>query len=335
MRFKRINKCIKTYLYLLLVCTGSLHAQQAVHEVTLYTIPTMFPIRWDNPSTLYKTAKHCFYKTMSLKNNHLLGHMNVCLNSPLVQGKKYLGMTAANKRQRVDLILKEKIGLAILGATLQGEIESEEHIQEMLQVYAERQKLGFITFRVTEAAMYRMLDFIALFTRKIPGEAQPSRYYGGFYWPLYEDEGAGCSAFALAVLAAADLLPAESQLWLKEVDIPMQLIGGVYNQNKHIPFGRILKTKTWYQGEGVPNVDYVHVKTYDPSVLYEWILEKRFQTDSIYLAVEQDGVPGLMVDCTSKVLPLEKPYFAKRKESNLFLDIYRQILLQDASKPTP
>ncbi len=317
------------------MCSGSLHAQQVVHEVTLFAIPTMYPICWDNPSTLYKTAKHCFYKTISLKNNHLLGHMNICLNTPLLQGKKYLGMTAANKKQRVDLILKEKIGLAILGATLEGEIESESHIKDMLQVYSERKKLGFITFKVTEAAMNRMLDFIAQFTRCIPGEAQPSRYYGGFYWPLYEDEGAGCSAFALAVLAASDLLPSETPLWLKEVNIPMQLIGGAYNHDKHIPFGRIRKAKTWYQGEGEPNVDFVHVKTYDPSILYAWILDKRLQKDSVYNAVEVDGVPGLLVDCTSRVLPLEKPYFKKRAESNLFLDIYRQKLVQDATKPTP
>lgn len=335
MHFKQMNHSIRTYLFLLLTCVGSLQAQQAVHEVTLYVIPTMYPISWDNPSTLFKTAKHCFYKTISLNNNHLLGHMNICLNTPLLQGKKYLGMTSANKRQRVDLILKEKIGLAILGATLEGEIESEAHILTMLQVYTDRKKLGFVTFRVTEAAMARMLDFVSSFTRNVPGEAQPSRYYGGYYWPLYEEEGAGCSAFALAVLAAADLLPAEATLWLKDVNIPMGLIGGEYNHDKHIPFGRIRKAKTWFQGEGKPNVDFVNVKTYDPSILYDWILDKRLQNDSVYHAVEQDGVPGLMVDCTSRVLPLEKPYYKKREESNLFLDIYRQKLVQDATKPTP
>lgn len=323
------------WILLLLAVSISMQAQETVHEVTLYTFSTMQPIRWDNPSILYKTAKRCFYKTLSLKDNYLLGHMVVHLSTPLLPQDTLVAMTAGNKKQRVNLILKDKIGLAILGATLDGTMEPAEHIRHMIRVYAERRKIAFITFAVSEASMGRMLDFLAQFTRKVPGEPQPSRYYGGFYWPLYQDEGAGCSAFALGMLAAGGILPGQAREWLQDVNIPMKLIGGEYRQNKRVPFARIQRAKTWYQGEGTPNIDFVHVETYDPTVLLDWILRKRLTKDAIFVPMERAGMPGLRVDCTTLPLPETKPYFVERKEPNLFLDIYRKKLKQDASKPTP
>jgi hypothetical protein len=323
------------WILLLLVFTSALRAQEAVHEITLYTFSTMRPILWDNPSTLYKTAKSCFYKTLSLKDNYLLGHMVVHLSTPLLPQDTFVAMTAGNKMQRVNLILKDKIGLAILGATLEGKLESAAHIRQMMQIYAERRKIGFITFKVSKASMSRMLDFLAQFSRQEPGQLQPSKYYGGFYWPLYQDEGAGCSAFALGLLAAGSVLPDQAREWLKDVNIPMTLIGGEYRRNKRIPFARIKRTKSWYVGEGMPNIDFVNVKTYDPSVLLDWILQKRLTKDAIFVPVERVGMPGLMVDCTAQSLPETKPYFVERKEPNLFLDIYRKKLKQDASQPTP
>jgi hypothetical protein len=319
-------------LVLLLLIPATMLAQKPLHEIRIYSIASMHPIRWDNPSTLYKTAKHCFYKTATLKDNYLLGHMIVCLNSPLLPQKRYLAMTAANKRKQVELILKDKIGLAILGATLEGELESEAHMQHMVQVYTQRHKVAYLSFLVSESAMVRILDFVEQFSRKIPGEIQPSRYYGGFYWPLYENEGAGCSAFALGMLAAASLLPAEASEWLKNVKVPMTLIGGEYRANKRIPFGRIRRSKTWYEGEGLPNVDFVNVQTYDPTALFDWILKRRSMSDTIFIPSEQDGLPGLTVDCTNRSVPAENPFFKKRPEPNLFLDVYRKKLLQDTSK---
>lgn len=335
MKMNPVSILYRIILAVLLLVPASLQAQVPVHEIRIYTFPTMYPIHWDNPAILYKTAKRCFYRTAALKDNYLLGHMVLSLNSPLLPQKRYLAMTAANKMQRVDLILKEKIGLAILGATLEGKLESEEHIQHMLQVYTKRQKTAFISFLVSEDAMKRMLDFVEQFSRVVPGQVQPSRYYGGFYWPLYEDEGAGCSAFALGVLSAAGILPDEAGQWLKNVNIPMSLIGGEYRGNKRIPFGRILRTKAWYEGTGKPNVDYVNVQTYDPSMMFDWILQQRFRNDSAFVPVLLDDVPGLLVDCTTKPLPAEKPYFVKRQAPNLFLDIYHKKIKKDVTQPTP
>lgn len=327
------------FLVLLLVLSGSLHAKvkedTPVHEVTLFAFPSMYPLDWQTPATLYKTATSCFYKTMSLEDNYLIGHMALRIQTPLLRQTQYIAMSSANKWERIDLILKDKIGLAILGATLQGKIESEEHVIHMLKVYAERKKLAYITFKVSEKSMNRMLDFIHQFTSADTSGHRPSAYYGGAYWPLYHQEGAGCSAFALAVLASAGLMPVQAESWLMNKNIPMNLIGGLYNKNKRIPFGRIKKTHAWHDGSATPNVDFVNVQTYEPSVLFQWILDKRYQNDSIFHSVEMEDVPGLAVDLTSAELPTEKPYFTRRPEPNLFLDIYQQILLKNAPKPTP
>lgn len=335
----RNNYLLVFFLVLLLVQGESVYAEGTeearVHEVTLYAFPSMHPLDWQTPASLYKTATSCFYKTMSLEDNYLIGHMALCIQSPLLPQKQYIAMSSANKWERIDLILKEKIGMAILGATLKGNIEKEDHIVHMLKVYAERKKLAFLTFKVPEKAMCRMLEFIHQFDSTDADGHRPSAYYGGAYWPLYEKEGAGCSAFALAVLASANLMPAEAENWLMNKNIPMNLIGGPYNKNKKIPFGRIKKAAKWHDEAGTPNVDFVNVQTYEPSVLFQWILDKRDQNDSMYQATEMEGIPGLRVDLTSAELPTDKPYLTNRPEPNLFLEIYHQIRLKNATQPTP
>lgn len=307
----------------------------AVHEVTLYAFPSMYPLDWESPASLYKSATTCFYKTMSLEDNYLIGHMALRIQTPLLPQTKHIAMSSANKWERIDLILKDKIGLAILGATLKGKIESEEHLVHMLKVYAERKKLAYITFKVPENAMSRMLEFIQRFNNEDATGHRSSAYYGGAYWPLYHQEGAGCSAFALAVLASAGMMPVEAEKWLMTKNIPMNLIGGPYNKNKKIPFGRIKKADKWHDVPGTPNVDYVKVQTYEPSVLFQWILDKRFQNDSIYRSSEFEDVPGLTVDLSSAEAPAVEPHFTKRPEPNLFLEVYQQIRLKKTTQPNP
>jgi hypothetical protein len=296
----------------------------SVHEVTVFVMPTLLPINWESPAILLRTAKTCFYKTLSVPDNYLLGHIALCLNTPLLPSNRLLAMTAANKPEEIDLILKQKIGLAILGATLQGKIESDENLRRMIQVYRKREKLAFIRFRVGEAAMKQMLDFIQAFSRYDSGEHHPSEYYGGAFWPLYTDEGAGCSGFALGVLASAGLLPSEADQWMIRKNIPMELIGGEYNHHKKVSFRKISKTTTWYDGNGVPNVDFVYVQTYEPSILYDWILDKRSHPDSSYLPCEEEGTPGLLVDMTDSPIPSASSLFSERPQPNLFIDIYRK-----------
>jgi hypothetical protein len=299
---------------------------EPIHEVTLFTMPTMYPFDWSSPSTLYKSVSRCLYKTIGLRDNYLIGHMAISLSTPLLEKPVFLAMTSTNKPQHIELVLKKKIGLSILGATLDGKMEEEEHLLQMLEVYAKRHKLAYITIRVNEAAMKQILEFVREFSQVRPKEFHPSEYYGGAYWPLYQGEGAGCSAFAFGLMATADVLPPEADTCLIQVKIPMKLMGGEYNQNRKVHYRQILKTKSWYNEAGIPNVDYVSYCVYEPSILYDWILSKRVRPDSVYHLVEQYGIPGLAIDSRQKALPLQKPFFVKRPDSTIFIEVFRQKL---------
>ncbi|MDP4278729.1 MAG: hypothetical protein Q8914_13975 [Bacteroidota bacterium] len=322
---------IAIYLFLSLFPAIFLRSQtvstDAVHKLTLFFMPSVAPLSWESPASLYKTAKRSFYKAMIHKDTYIIGHAAICLKTPLLpQGVSYLAMTAADPLERIELVLSNKIGLAILGATLKGKLEDESHTLHKLSVHARRHQLAYITFEVNEACMARMLTFIQEFSQQRPKEIHPSDYYGGAFWPLYDKEGAGCTAFALGMLASTGLLPPEAGNWLVSVAIPMSLIGGAYNGNKKVHFHDILKARKWSDNKGIPNVEYVTFRIYDPSIAYEWILNKRLQTDSTFLPVSEGGAFGLSVDLRNKSGTTQGPIFSKRPDQNRFIDVYRQKL---------
>lgn len=299
------------------------YVKDSVHEMTVFFMPTAYPINWESPASLFQTTKKNFIKSIIHKDTYIIGHAAICLKTPLLpQGVRYIAMTAAEKRERVELVLKQKIGLAILGATLKGRLEDESHIMHRLSVYARHHKLAYITFRVNEACMARMLTFIQEFSQQRPEGIYPCDYYGGAYWPLYADEGAGCTAFALGVLASAGLLPPEAGKWLVKVNIPMNLIGGEFNGGKKVPFSHLLKAKEWYCQDGIPNVDYIIYQIYDPSIAYDWILHKRMNPDNTFEPVSEGGALGLMVDFRDKACTTQGAIFSKRPDRNRFIDIY-------------
>ena len=61
----------------------------------------------------------------------------------------------------------------------------------------------------------------------------PCKYYGGDFWPGYENEGSGCSAFGLAMMEAAGI-SAERPEWFVEVNIPEELVGGKFNNDRRV-----------------------------------------------------------------------------------------------------
>ncbi len=84
----------------------------------------------------------------------------------------------------------------------------------------------------------------------------------------------------------------------------------------------ILNTTQWYAGAGEPNVDYVDYVVYEPSIMFDWILERRRNTDSVYQPLNDGDVPGLIVD-VSKIFPdTTKPIFRERLTPNIFVEKY-------------
>jgi len=295
---------------------------QAIHEITLYVMPTLFPLDWSSPASLYNSMKECYIKTTNVSDNYLLGHLAVKINSPLLPAPLLFAMTAANKWERINLVLKKKIGFGIMGYPLEGKFEAEQQLNKRLAIYAKRNKLAFITYRINETAAKRMIEFIKGMSKMKEDNKAACYYYGGAFWPRYENEGSGCSAMGMALLDVANLLPPESNEWLVKVNIPMNIIGGELNNNKKIRNSSIRKTKTWYEGEGVANVDYVYYQVYEPSIIFDWIIRNRQHPLPGFISVDDKGVLGLYVDFSEKPVNDNEPLFVKRTKPDKFIDHY-------------
>lgn len=302
-----------------------------VHEITLFLMPTMLPLDWSSPSALYSSMLQIYMKTLGLKDNYLIGHVSMRLNSPLLNDTLYIAQSSKRWQERIDLVLKDRVGFGILGADLEGRIEPAEEIKHKLKVYRERNKLGFITYRINKSAMKRMLTFLTGYQQKITDRYAPSDFYGGAFWPRYHYEGAGCSAFGMALLDVAGLMPEESAQWRIDVKIPMNLVGGKFNEGKKIKNRTIKRTHSWYEGKGQHNTDYVDYFVYDPAIMFNWVLNKHEERDSSdYQLVHDNTVPGLYKDARNIEFDPQEPIFMQRPDTNLFIQhYYERINLQE------
>ena len=292
------------------------------HELTLYVMPTMYPLDWSSPARLYKTMKTCYVKTIGLTDHYLLGHMAVKLESPLLDKPILIGQASGSTSEKTQLILKEKIGYGILGATLTGRIETEEELAHKIEVYARRGKLAFIKYRINTEAMQRVLTFIEKYTQKFNTQNAACDFYGGAFWPRYENEGGSCTSFGFSLLDVINIVPPTDYKWKLDLKIPQQLIGGRFNNNRKVKFSTIKKADAWHNGEGSLNKDFVKYSVYEPSIIFDWVLQKRRDTIPEYQAIDDDGVPGLYIDKTSVACKSNEPLFLQRAEPNLFIDVY-------------
>lgn len=296
-----------------------------VHEFTVYVMPTLHPLSWESPSALYRTMRSCYIKTIGVKDNYLLGHVAVGFNTPLLPDTLLIAQTSGGLKEKLDLVFRDKVGYAIIGAALQGRIEPHDELRHKLDVYAKRNKLAFIRYKISESAAKRMLEFVKEYSAKMNEHYAPSDFYGGAFWPRFHYEGAGCSAFGMALLDLVNLLPDEHvKEWELNVKIPMELIGGNFNNGKKVKYSTIRKTNSWYEGDGELNVDYVIYSVYEPSIMFDWIMDKRSKQDETYLPIEENGVPGLVFDATSIDFDKDEPFFKERSEPNIFIEHYKE-----------
>lgn len=319
--FKRV---LVAGLFLIIVAQSVFaSSKNDTHTITLFVIPSMHPIVWDSPATLYESTKACFLKTLGLADNYLLGHMTVQLESSLLDKPMVLAQTSGTVEEKTNLILKQKIGFGILGATLTGRIETEEEIEHKLSVYAKREKLTFISYRINEKAMKRILSFIEQYQKKITENQAPYNFYGGAFWPRFKNEGAGCSTFGMALLDVVGI-KAEDSVWKKQVRIPKEIIGGVFNNNKKNRVRTIKNAVSWHDGNGIPNVDFVNYFSYEPSIMFDWIND--YLKENPLSVIQKKGVNGLLLDKQHIEFDETKPLFVERTEPNLFIEYFKKII---------
>jgi hypothetical protein len=317
---------ISLLLFVLIFISVNVNAQiserEHSHAVTLYIMPTMYPLDWSSPSALYKTMKECYLKTIGLPDNYLLGHLAVRLESSLLDKPILMAQTSGTVQEKTDLILKQKVGFGIMGAALTGRIETEKELNHKLNVYAKRQKLAFLKYRISEKAMYRILTFIDKYKQKINAKNAACDFYGGAFWPRYQNEGGGCTTFGFALLDLVNALTPETEKWRMELKIPTEIIGGEFNNGKKIKNTTIKRTKSWFEKAGTLNEDYVKYLVYEPSIMFDWILENRTKNIDGYIASDEAGVPGVIIDKRSAEFDENEPLFISRPEPNKFIDVY-------------
>jgi len=160
--------------------------------------------------------------------------------------------------------------------------------------------------------------------KNINEQYAPCDFYGGAFWPRFKNEGSGCSAFGMAMLEIAQVLPTESKDWLVKVNVPMTIIGGEYNQNKRIKNSTIKKTNSWYIGKGKENEDYVAHFVYEPSIMFDWVLQNQNLITDSFVSSQIEGVPGIYFDKSNNNINASEPIFNKRAEKNLFIETYHK-----------
>lgn len=322
------QRLFRFFLVVVLILPLGLYAQSQDesnnqnNEITIFVIPSLTPIDWSNPSVLYRTTLNSYIKSIFRKNYYAIGHTIARISSPMLPAPRYFAMCGKVFSEKPRLVLIKKDGLGSLGATMQGQVESEINIIKGLKLYSGRNMLAYIKFRVSDQSILRVLEFMEQYQKKTINGFAPGDLYNGATWPRYRNEGSGCSAFGMSVLDVANLLPDESCSWRVNVKVPMDLIGGEINKNKRVKLSTILKAKSWYEGAGQVDVDYAEYNVFDPSIIFNWIKNMRTQKDYEFRADEENGVPGLVVDKRNLVYEANDPIFLERKDSGLFVKQY-------------
>lgn len=307
-------------------------ASPEIHELTLYLMPTLYPLDWESPSSLYKSMRLCYIKSITKRDNYLLGHLAVGLNSSLLPKPLLIAQSSGSLREKLDLIFNKKVGYAIIGAPLKGRIETDKELRHKLKIYAKRDKLAFIRYKISKKAAQRILDFIELYSSKLNDQHAPSDFYGGAFWPRFHHEGAGCSAFGMALLDLVNVMePTETDAWELRLKIPMNLIGGEYNNDRKVHYSTIRKANQWYEGNGQMNKDYVVYSVFEPSIMFDWVMDKRLKPEEVFRPIEENGVPGVVVDMTQVQFDENEPLFIQRTVPNLFINYYFKKILPTIS----
>ena len=96
--------------------------------------------------------------------------MSVMITSPILDSTVYAGMTGASRKEKVQRVLIDKLGLGIFGTTLKGKMESVSRMKKSVSFYAGRGKSAYIRFRVNEKAIWRVMQFITYFQEKMSSD---------------------------------------------------------------------------------------------------------------------------------------------------------------------
>jgi hypothetical protein len=298
------------------------------NELTIFIIPAKAKFDWSSPRSLYKSYFKNYRKNMFNKKSYILGHAFVQLCTPLSARRIFTGMRAATGDEPKNLVLKDHYGLAILGADMDGTLESDSELVSEVQRYSRKGQLAFMTFIISDEATERLLQFYRTFKSSNDSSNTHGPRYGGAFWPRYNGEGSGCSAFVMSFLDLAGLLTDEFTNWLVKVNIPMDLIGGPYNYGYAVKLKDIKKQTSWPENCEPGDTECEHFEIYDPTLIYEWIHDEWDENNALnnpqVTPLLLNQAKGILIDSRNQQVPSQDSIFTKRPKRSIFIDYYRQ-----------
>lgn len=296
----------------------------SIHQLTIYAMQSIQPIDWKSPASLYRSVRKGFVSQICRKNQFLLGHLVVRFESPLNENPVFSGMVSSSKKEKRQLVMKEKVGMGILGAALQGHLETGDTVARQIRKYERLGKVAFVRYYINEEAAGRISRFINQFRHSTEGGFSPSSVYGGIFWPRYENEGAGCTAYGMAMLDLAGILGEDQGNWKVDVNIPVNLVGGAFNKGTKVRTKNIRHAGSWYSGTSDSVKAYIPFWIYDPNFMYDWVMKKREAGGDAgeYKPAMEGKIPGVVADRRNARPTSGEPVFLKRTESSVFIDVF-------------
>ena len=296
------------------------------HELTIFVLRSASPLDWQSPATLYKTYKKSLFTNFAKKERTLKGHFFIRLTTPLLTEPLYAGVIPANKKEEKKNFFVDKVGLSVFGIPMKGTIHGTEVTLHKISIHKKKGDIAYLKIRLSASAARQIIRYYETYTTPTASGFKPADNYGGAFWPLYESEGSGCSAFALAIFDLIDVHDFDTDAWKKTLLLPMNLIGGEMNNSKKVKPRSIKKTEHWASADGIENTDYIKYDIYDPTTAFYWILEQREQKQPNPAGIRADSestIPGLFLDKSSTFCDTTAPIIRKRPDNNFFVDFYR------------
>ncbi|MGZ3774828.1 MAG: hypothetical protein ACXVCY_12150 [Pseudobdellovibrionaceae bacterium] len=289
---------MKLHLKLLTIFFSALISVRAFgNELELFFYRAPAPINWDSPGKLVRSMmRNQRMEIDGEKYPHPISHVNIrlqCDSTP----SAFFGMTSTKSDRSYlwDLLVKGS-SLDIMLINQKGRTYTKNEIVRWLPRLQNHGYVRSLKILLNHDQCERAQRYLTLYS-----QTGLVNIYGGLRSDPLRGEGAGCSAFAVSILRVLNLLPTSvSEKWQRELKIPLELLSNWENRSR-ISFLSFLfgKDRSWAR----PGEAQIHLKFWDPELMYEWA-----------------NKPLTIWDARSEKVP-QHPFFAL--ERNTFLNTVR------------
>lgn len=267
-------------------------------ELTLYIIPSPEEIDWTSPSSLMRTTLSNQFKDSPGPVDYPLGHIYVELKHPERGEKVLTGITRDHHNSAVRKIFRKGYGMGILFADIEGRLQGTGEVQKSLDALLGEGAMSFITFKISEDAYSRLLDYLFQYRN-----LELDGIYNGLNRPR-ECLGAGCAAFGMSFLEVAGIdFSHWAEDWSVNIDVPDRLIGGLGVNNRHVSLLRLLLSFNWArEGE-----DYFSFEVYEPYLMHQWVMNRQYSPNQPdepeFKTTRKKNAVGIEIDLSHHAVP--------------------------------